>query len=98
MVSLPTKPRHKFPSGRVMSTPGAMDALEKSGQPVAIFLLRHLSGDWGDVCSEDGKLNDAAIRDGERVLSAYELSTGVRIWIITERDRSYTTLTLPEEY
>jgi hypothetical protein len=62
------------------------------------FLLRHGAGDWGEVDAEDRKANDAAVKEGTRILLVYTLNTGVRIWLITERDRSVTTVLLPEDY
>jgi hypothetical protein len=64
---------------------------------VVSCLNKHISGDWGDVCAEDKATNDQALKDGDRVLSAYKVGD-VKIWIITEYDRSYTTILLPEEY
>ena len=85
-----------FPLGRVVATPGVLEAFERSGERPPDFIGRHMRGDWGDVCAEDGLLNDQAVTDGTRILSAYRLRTGVRIWVITER--LVTTLLLPEEY
>jgi len=87
-----------FPLGDVVATPAALAALEKAGQPPLLFVMRHLRGDWGDVDPEDWQANDEALESGERLLSAYRTSLGDRIWIITERDRSATTLLLPDEY
>ena len=87
-----------FPLGQVVATPGAINELEKSGESARGFLQRHIRGDWGDVCGGDGKLNDAAVRTGERILSTYRTTRGERIWIIAEADRSVTTLLLPSEY
>jgi len=87
-----------FPLGRLMATPGALAALTTSGESPARFLDRHAKGDWGEVCPEDGRLNDEAVGDGGRILSAYRTAKGVRIWIITEADRSATTVLLPDEY
>jgi hypothetical protein len=84
--------------GQLVSTPGALAAFEEAGQVPLEFLLRHASGDWGDVSSEDWQENDLSLREGFRLLSSYHLSTGVKIWIITEADRSATTILLPEEY
>ena len=84
--------------GQVVATPGAIEALKKDGQTASHFLNRHLSGDWGELCDEDRQLNDDAINNGSRVLSAYTLSTGDKLWIITEADRSSTCLLLPSEY
>jgi hypothetical protein len=61
-------------------------------------LLRHSDGDWGDVCDEDQLANDEALRDGFRLLSSYRAMAGTKYWIITEHDRSVTTILLPEEY
>lgn len=84
--------------GRLMSTPGALAALEEAGQTALEFLLRHEAGDWGDVCPEDWQENELSMREGFRLLSSYHLNTGIRIWVITEADRSATTILLPEEY
>jgi hypothetical protein len=88
----------KFALGSLVATPGALEALGRAGQSPADFLARHAAGDWGDVDATDGNLNDAAVRDGERILSAYRTKAGERIWIITEADRSSTCILLPEEY
>lgn len=94
----------KFRLGQIVATPGALTALERSNETPMTFLKRHLFGDWGDLCKEDAALNDQAITnegDGEkqqRVLSSYKTSKGDKIWIITEWDRSVTTILLPSEY
>jgi hypothetical protein len=88
----------RFPLGRVVATPGALSALEKAEQLPAAFLDRHVNGDWGDVPEEDKQANEGAIDQGTRILSAYTTSAGDRIWILTEADRSATTIMLPEEY
>jgi hypothetical protein len=88
----------KFPLGSLVATPAALEALERAGQAPLDFLSRHAAGDWGDVDSEDWKLNDAAVKAGERILSAYQTLKGVKLWIITEADRSSTCILLPEEY
>lgn len=88
----------KFPLGKILATPGALKALRDSGQAPLDFLARHACGDWGDVCPDDRAANDRALESGERLLSAYRTNEGSRIWIITEWDRSVTTILLPEEY
>ena len=88
----------KFPLGQVVATPGALDALAEAGETPLSFLSRHISGDWGDLDEHDQRENELSLTHGFRLLSAYRLSTGVRIWVITEADRSATTLLLPEEY
>lgn len=87
-----------FPLGRVVATPGAIDALAVTGQTAAEFLRRHQAGDYGVVDADDKKANDDAVRCGERVFSAYLLTDGVRVWVITEADRSSTCLLMPDEY
>lgn len=92
-----------FKPGRVLATPGALAALEHAGQNASEFLCRHLAGDWGVVGADDQAANDESLRDGSRLLSAYVLSTDVKIWIITEAaddcgDREATTVLLPDEY
>lgn len=82
---------------RLLATPGALARLTEAGIPSAALLARHASGDWGDVDGEDRRANDRAVRDGDRVRSAYQTAAG-RVWLITEWDRSATTLLLPEEY
>ena len=85
--------------GQIVSTPGALQALVDADQAPAEFLARHEAGDWGEVGAEDWQENELSVRDGFRILSAYTLGkTGVKIWIITEADRSATTILLPEEY
>lgn len=87
-----------FPLGRLVATPGAIDALATNAQTPTEFLRRHQSGDYGVVNAEDKKANDTAVRCGERVFSAYLLTDGTKLWCITEADRSSTCLLLPDEY
>lgn len=91
-------PGARFALGRIVSTPGALAALEQAGENAETYVIRHVTGDWGDVCAEDAAENELALREGFRVLSAYRTSKGVKFWIITEADRSVTTLLLPNEY
>lgn len=95
--------RPKFPLGQIVATPGALEALQESGQTPEFFLAKHIRGDWGEVCTDDARLNDQALVDGSRLLSAYRTLKNTRIWIITEAaddqgHRLATTLLLPEEY
>ena len=78
--------------------PGALAAIEKSGQQPGDFLARHVSGDWGDVPPDDIKENELSLRHGFRLLSAYHTSAGDKLWVITEADRSSTCILLPNEY
>jgi len=89
--------RAPLPLGRVVATPGALRLLKETGGRPLDFLARHATGDWGDLCAFDRRQNEIALREGLRVLSSYEISAG-RVWIITEADRSVTTILLPEEY
>ena len=87
-----------FSLGQVVATPGALAAFEEVGEGPAKYLARHIVGDWGEVCKEDAKENDFSVEHGFRLMSVYILSTGVKIWVLTEADRSATTALLPEEY
>src|SRR5262249_37743954 len=96
-------PGAKFPLGRLVATPGAIEALAESGQTPAFFIDRHLRGDWGDVDAEDWQANDRALQDGSRLLSAYRTLKGKKLWVITEAagddgKRAATTILLPDEY
>ena len=88
----------KFSLGQLVATPGALRALESTGQSPLEFLDRHSQGDWGELSEADREENELSLREGFRLLSAYRLSDGTKIWIITEADRSATTILLPEEY
>ena len=87
-----------FALGEVVATRGAIAAMEAAGQHPLVFLVRHLVGDWGEVCPEDWRLNDEGVGNGDRLLSAYRTVKDERIWIITESDRRVTTFLLPDEY
>lgn len=87
-----------FPLGQIVATPGAVEALSEADQGVLEFLIRHATGDWGEVCKEDAAENELSVKEGFRILSTYRTNKSVKIWIITEADRSVTTLLLPEEY
>ena len=92
-----------FTLGQVLATPGALEALEQTGQGIWEFLSRHVAGDWGVVGADDAEANHQALTDGSRILSAYLLNDGTKVWIITEAEddagsRMATTVLLPEEY
>ena len=88
-----------FSLGQVVATPGALAALEKAGQGPQEFLSRHVRGDWGELCEEDRRENQHSLERGFRLLSSYRTNTGdTKVWVITEADRSVTTILLPEEY
>ena len=87
-----------FPLGQTVATPGALALLDHAGVNASTLLVRHQNGDFGDLDEADRVANANAIRNHTRILSAYMLARGKRIWIITEADRSATTLLLPSEY
>lgn len=97
MATAATFPRFKM--GRVLATPGALRAIEGSAGKVSVGVLlsRHVTGDWGDLNDHDKQANEDALTNGDRILSAYVVG-GVKFWVITEADRSSTTILLPEEY
>lgn len=99
-----TTTKVKFSLGQLLSTPAALQAMADSGQTPLEFVSRHAKGDWGEeLCQEDKRLNDQAVVDGSRILSAYKTRSGVKIWIITEAaddngHRAATTALLPSQY
>ena len=94
-----TTNRTHFALGQTYITPGAEEALQIAGQTALEFLRRHMSCDWGGELSEDDvRENELALREGFRLLSAYRTAKGQKLWIVTEADRSATTLLLPSEY
>jgi hypothetical protein len=86
----------KFPLGQIVSTPGALDSIDPLEMMTA--LARHHRGDWGNCCPEDWESNEEGLRDGFRLFSVYRSGRGEKFWIITEADRSVTTILLPSEY
>lgn len=86
----------RLPLGQLYFTSNALHSLDYADALAA--LSRHASGDWGEVCSADWSENDWSAEHGERVLSSYTDGSGTKFWIITERDRSITTVLLPEDY
>jgi len=87
-----------FSLGQIVATPGALAALEKAGQGPLDFLSRHVYGDWGDLCDEDRRENQLSLERGFRLLSSYRTLADVKLYVITEADRSVTTILLPAEY
>ena len=92
-----------FSIGKLLATPAALEALEEADVDIIDLIERHIAKDWGDLSEYDTRLNDEALHDGSRILSAYILPTDVKIWIITEAadddgERAATTALLPEEY
>jgi len=91
-----TKP--KFRLGKLVATPGALSALTEAGQSPMQFVSRHLQADWGECCPEDMRANENALRNGDRLFSVYKTAKGVKLWVITEADRSSSCVLLPEEH
>jgi hypothetical protein len=88
--------RYKFPLGQLVATPGALDVI--TFEQVHDLIERHRTGDWGDVTEHDWLANDRALVEGSRIFSSFKISKYVRIWVITEANRSATTILLPCEY
>jgi len=86
----------KFRLGRIVATPKAMEVL--SNEDIVTAIGRHQSGDWGDLSDADREENELSLKEGFRLLSAYHATDGTKFWIITEANRSVTTLLLPEDY
>jgi hypothetical protein len=94
-----TRQQPLFSLGQLVATPGALAALEKAGQTALEFLARHARGDWGELTEDDRKENQLSLERGFRLLSSYRTNAGdTKLWVITEADRSATTILLPEEY
>ena len=87
-----------FELGKVVATPGSLRLLVETDRAPAEYLDRHVEGDWGDVDRDDDLANFRAAKFGDRILSAYQVNGEAQLWVITEADRSVTTLLLPEEY
>jgi len=96
MNALPTIPL--FPPGQIVATPGALRLFEQTKRSPLEFVSRHLRGEWGDLCQEDKTENELSLKHGFRLMSSYPITDTEKIWVITEADRSVTTLLLPEEY
>ena len=87
----------KFQLGSLVATPGALSVLTTAGQSPLSLVARHVAGDWGEVCRDDARLNDQAVRSGDRIVSVYSVA-GVKLYLITESDRSSTCLLQADEY
>ncbi len=93
-MSAPTSP--SLTLGQIVATPNALAHITQTD--ITLALARHVVGDWGELCAEDKQVNDQALTEGMRILSAYHAANGTKFWIITEADRSVTTVLLPEDY
>ena len=99
MLDITTQTSPLFSMGRLCATPGALALIQELGEPSMQSLIqRHLVGDWAEMAQEDQATNHYAIRCGARIFSSYALKTDAKVWIITESDRSLTTVLLPSEY
>lgn len=87
-----------FSPGCIVATPGALEAFRLSGDDPLAYVARHTGGDWGELDGHDQRENELGIQHGCRIFSRYRLSSGTRIWLITEADRSSTCFMLPSEY
>ncbi len=88
----------KFPLGQIVATPGALELLQQVGRSPLEFITRHVQGDWGELDEHDKLLNEQDLAHGGRLLSSYIVTDNRRLWVITEYDRSASTLLLPSEY
>ena len=88
----------KFKLGTVVATRGVMEYINEDVGMIFSYIARHAIGDWGDACKGDKKTNEDALKNGMRLMSVYKLKDGKTIWIITEWDRSVTTVLFPDEY
>ena len=95
-MSLQTYPIAKFRCGKIVSTPNALSQLTQ--EDILMGIRRHQAGDWGDVDDDDRQANERALIEGTRLWSVYHVANGVKFWLITEADRSATTVLLPEDY
>lgn len=94
---MPQRAGPRFKLGRILATPAAIEAVDRASISIVDLLIRHLRGDWGDLSESDRQQNELALIAGGRLLSSYPLAEA-RLWIVTEADRSSTTLLLPDEY
>jgi hypothetical protein len=98
MIAPANKPMPRFNLGRCLVTPGAFNAMAESHEAPGDFLDRHMRGDWDDVDAHDRQANEDALKTGARIWSTYKTRKGVKLRVITEADRSSTTILLPSEY
>ena len=91
-------PKPLFDLGQIVGTPGALQELESAEQSPFEFILRHVTGDWGEMPEEDIRENELSVEKGYRIFSSYKLDTGAKVWVITEWDRSVTTILRPIDY
>jgi hypothetical protein len=95
-MEISKKNKPKFKLGQIVATPAVLEKVPKI--EIEFCLTRHAQGNWGYLSEEDREANEEAVKDGDKILSAYRSSAGIRFWIITEADRSVTTILLPGDY
>jgi hypothetical protein len=95
-MSSQTIPVAVFRLGRIVTTPNALQSLTQDD--ILVGIQRHQAGDWGNLGDDDRVANDQSLAQGGRIVSAYNAMNGTRFWLITEADRSRTTILLPEDY
>ncbi len=91
-------PSPLFPLGNLSATPGALAAIEEAGLNPLVLISRHVRGEYGDLCASERQSNKQTIKEGSRILSAYVIAEGVKIYVITEASRELTTVLLSDEY
>jgi hypothetical protein len=91
-----TQTTRTFPLGQIVATPNALQSLTR--EDIAKALDRHAACDWGDCCREDSQENELSLKEGFRLFSVYHAENGKKFWVITEADRSVTTVLMPEDY
>lgn len=97
LATSPHQPEPLFPLGQVVATPAVIAHFNEHRQSISALLRRHVAGDWGELCEEDQAENTLSVQQGFRILSRYTVA-GAAVWVITEADRSVTTLLFPSEY
>lgn len=90
-------PHPRFDAGQLVMTAGVDELVRQGRLNPSALLRRHLNGDWGDLCDEERRSNDAALKSGDRLHSSYRIAPDLTVWIVTEWNRSVTTLLLPDE-
>lgn len=98
ITSATAETTRRFPLGQTFITPGALDTLTKAGQSPHEFISRHVRLERGELCEEDYRENLFSVDKPLRIFSAFKTTQGVKLWVITEADRSATTILLPSEY
>jgi len=88
----------RFKLGRIFATPDALEVIARAQVPIIDLLIRHVSGDWGELAESDRQQNELSVEAGLRILSSYLLPNQQVVWVVTEWDRTSTTFLLPGDY